>query len=215
MLTLLRRFSRHRRGATMVEFTLVLSFLLVLTGGVIEFTLMFYHFNSATKALQMGARLSSVSSPVVDELEDMSSPTVQGAGLGDPLTTSYSIQCDGSTSQCVGCLGGSCTFNAGALNTIVFGRGTATTCGDATNVSDAGMCDIYRPIRPQNVKITYEHTGLGFVGKPGGPVPTITIELQNLNFGFILIPAFVNVTSISLPTLKMTATGEDLDTEFD
>ncbi len=105
------------------------------------------------------------------------------------------------------------------MNTLVYGRGQ-TACGTIGADRMAGMCDIYDRIQPQNVIVTYEHTGLGFAGRPGsgghdgGPVPTITIELTGLSFDLIFLRGFLNRASITLPSMKTTAIGEDLATSF-
>ena len=77
------------------------------------------------------------------------------------------------------------------------------------------MCDIFRAIRPQNVIVTYKQTGLGFVGRPGGPVPTITIQLTGISFGFSILQGLIGLNSIALPSLRVTATGEDMSSQGD
>jgi Flp pilus assembly pilin Flp len=60
----LNHFLRDQRGAVMVEVTIMLSLTLVLVLGAIDFLLLFYQWNAAAKAVQMGARLAAVSDPV-------------------------------------------------------------------------------------------------------------------------------------------------------
>ena len=66
--------------------------------------------------------------------------------------------------------------------------------------------------------ITYEHTGLGYAGRPGarptagepgGPVPTITVALQNLPFQFFFLGGLMGFGNITIPVMT-TTTGEDL-----
>lgn len=205
----LKTFRSDERGAAMVEFSLVLMLVLLLTGGIVEFSLLFFQWNSATKALQQGVRLASVSNPVATGLTGMT-------GLGGTVTPGdkmpdFKIVCTNASCACTGtACGASYSVDTAALNTIVYGRGNGTTCGTVGLDKFPGMCDIYSKIKPENLLITYEQTGLGFAGRPGGPVPTITIELRGLTFGFVFLAALMKFTPITLPAMKTTATGEDL-----
>ena len=190
----------------MVEYSLIVSLLLVLTFGLVEFSLALFQWNSATKAVQAGARLAAVSAPVSSDLTTLTGLT-SGVEPGDPMPAFERI-CTGAGGSCSG--GG--TFSAAALNTIVFGRGDGTTCGTVAAAQLPGMCDMFSRIQPQHVTVTYKHTGLGFAGRPGGPVPTITVQLSNLTFNFILLRILPGFTSIAIPSMRTTITGEDLST---
>ena len=82
------------------------------------------------------------------------------------------------------------------------------------------MCDIMPQIRPENVVVTYYRSGLGYVGRPTGPLPTITVEVVNLRFNFFILDALLQVaslggttgvpTGINIPASPVTITGEDL-----
>jgi Flp pilus assembly protein TadG len=50
-------FLRDQRGAVMVEVTIMLSITLVLVMGAIDFLLLFYQWNAAAKAVQIGTDL--------------------------------------------------------------------------------------------------------------------------------------------------------------
>jgi len=207
---LLTRLGRDQSGAAMVEFTIVVFFFLVLTGGVVEFALGWYQWNSASKALQQGVRLASVSDPVASVLADPDvDGTESGATLGMPWPNFLHV-CDGLNARCTG---GS-DYSASAMNTIVYGRGQIT-CGTIGPDGFAGMCDIFDRIQPQNVIITYQHTGLGFAGRPGGPVPTITVELTGLTYNYAFLSGLLGFGPVTLPPMRTTATGEDLATIAD
>ncbi|MES0384930.1 MAG: TadE/TadG family type IV pilus assembly protein [Hyphomicrobium sp.] len=209
---LLTRLGRDQSGAAMVEFTIVVFFFLVLTGGVVEFALGWYQWNSASKALQQGVRLASVSDPVASDLITLDG--LGSANPGDPMP-SFSYVCNGKTNSCDS--GG---YDTSAMNTIVYGRGQ-NTCGTFGPDGFAGMCDIFDRIQPQNVIITYQHTGLGFAGRPGaagrpgGAVPTITIELIDLEYNYAFLSGLLGLGPITLPPMRTTATGEDLATIAD
>jgi hypothetical protein len=72
------------------------------------------------------------------------------------------------------------------------------------------MCDIFPRIRPANVVIVYTQTGLGYAGRPGGPVPTITLSLQNLPFQFFFLSGLRGFKDIPIPASTTSITAEDL-----
>ncbi len=201
----LTRLGKDQSGASLVEFTIVVFFFLVLTAGVVEFAIGWYQWNSASKALQQGVRLASVSDPVASDLTTMTG-LEGGANPGDPMPSFLRV-CNGATGSCSN--GG--TYSASAMNTIVYGRGQ-NTCGTIGPDGFAGMCDIYDRIQPQNVIITYQHTGLGFAGRPGGPVPTITVELTGLTYNYAFLSGLLGFGPVTLPPMRTTAVGEDLAT---
>jgi hypothetical protein len=127
----------------------------------------------------------------------------------------FTVTCDGGTATCTcdgTCIGVS-GYNATAMDTIVFGRGSVT-CGDATSSYTAGMCDIFNRITPANVRIVYTQSaapaGLGYAGRPAGPVPTIRVSLQNMPFRFFFLGSLLGFRNIQIPEAPTTITGEDL-----
>src|SRR5258708_4269898 len=102
------------------------------------------------------------------------------------------------------CIGG--MYSSAAMQRIVFGRGGATACGNAK----AGMCNFYSPITAANVTIVYTQTGLGYAGRPGGPVPTIMVSLQNLPFQFFFLSGLMGFANMNMPAMTTTITGEGL-----
>ncbi|TIV03001.1 MAG: pilus assembly protein, partial [Mesorhizobium sp.] len=58
---MIRRFAETEEGAAMVEMTIVATLLFALTLGFVDFGYAFYQWNAATKAVQVGARLASIS----------------------------------------------------------------------------------------------------------------------------------------------------------
>ena len=71
------------------------------------------------------------------------------------------------------------------------------------------MCDVLTSIAPANVVIVYKQTGLGYAGRPGGPLPTITVSLQDMQFNFFFLSALLGV-HIAMPAMTTTITAEDL-----
>src|SRR3954470_21750140 len=99
MITLLRTLRRDNAGAVMVEFALVLTLTLLLTGGILEFLFAFWQWNAATKAVERGARIAAVSNPVPSNLKtawgNVAIPNGSSPGDRYPPGT-YSITCTGS-----------------------------------------------------------------------------------------------------------------------
>jgi len=210
--TLASTIARDDRGAVLVEVSIVMTIMLVFLLGAIEFLFVFYQRNAAAKAVQIGVRIAAVSEPVARGLSGLSievlGPRVpQGAAMPD-----FVVTCDGSASRCT-CSSGTCpsglAYNAPAMNTIVFGRGSSS-CGDAKSFYDTGMCDVFGRITPANVIITYAQSGLGFAGRPGGPVPTITISLKDLRLQFYFLRGLAGFDDLQMPPLTTSMTAEDL-----
>jgi TadE-like protein len=206
--------TRDNDGSVLVEATLMLTFMIFFVLGSIDFLFAFYEWNAATKAVQVGARIAAVSNPVASNLNVFTAALVSTSLRPGSAMPSFTVTCDGATAKCRcegACLGGFVLFDATALNTIVYGRGS-TACGDATSSYTVGMCDVFNRITPANVRIEYRQpiapAGLGYVGRPGGPVPTIKISLQNIPFRFFFLGILFQ--DIQIPGLATTRTGEDL-----
>jgi hypothetical protein len=202
MRTFLATLAQDERGTTTIEFTLVALMFFTFTFGMVEFSYMFWQYNSASKAVQVGARLAAVSDPV---WTDLTSLTDDSGTPGGPWTLDYEIVCSGEDEECDGDDG---TYDAAALERLVEGRDGV--CGDVGDDRDPGMCDIFDRVTPENVIVTYSNTGLGFAGRPGGPVPTITVQLTGLTFEFVGLGDLLGLDAFTMPDFLVTMTGEDL-----
>jgi hypothetical protein len=209
------RLLRDDNGGVLVEATIMITIMFVLVLGSIDFLFAFYQWNAATKAVQVGARIAAVSDPVANGLNGLSAGVVNASLRPGSAMPSFTVTCDGGTATC-SCLGackGMGGYNATAMQTIVFGRGSRA-CGDATSSYSAGMCDIFGRITPANVRIVYTQpaapAGLGYAGRPGGPVPTIKVSLQNMPFRFFFLGGLLGFRDIQIPTVPTTMTSEDL-----
>jgi hypothetical protein len=206
----LRHIGRDQSGTTTIEFTIVALLFLLLTFGLVEFGHMFWQYNSATKAAQLGARLAAVSNPVWSGLVDLEDTGTPGAAW----ETNYVVVCDGEEADCTSL--GAGEYDDEAMECLVFGRNQAappcdTECDPAgVDAHEAGMCDRFARITPENVIVTYSHTGLGFAGRPGGPVPTITLQLKDLDFEFLALGDLLGLPDVTMPPFTVTMTGEDL-----
>ena len=203
----LRRLRSDSDGSVLLEFTIFVGAFFTVLFGLIDFSFAFYQWNAATKAVQLGARLAAVSDPVASDLT-MNNWDVAGYAGGDPVAIA-----DGFTRVCSGaagtCTGG--TYDASAMETIVYGRGNTSCDGAPPNI---GMCNIFWAVTPENVRVTYEYTGLGYAGRPTGPVPTIKVEVVGIPFQFNFLGSLLGFDDIEIPGLVSTVTGEDLSRTF-
>jgi hypothetical protein len=213
-------------GAVILEMTVTITLFLTVLFGTVEGGNLFYQWNVATKATQLGARIAAVSVPVSNRLASMTGLDDCDGGAtyqpGDPITSNcFDITCvSSSATAATGTCNGSATdYNADAMRSIVFGRNANsivpdTSCepANASNPRTLGMCHVFTRITPQKVSIRYQYTGLGYAGRPGGLVPTITVSLKDIDFDWVAMSSLVpGVGPITIPGLRTTITGEDLN----
>src|SRR5207302_348974 len=142
---------------------------------------------AATKAVQLGARLAAVSDPVASGLNTIPKMVLGGTVEMGSTMPDFEVTCAGGSCSCTrGSCPGMGSYSTAAMNTLVFGRGSSA-CNDATSYYTAGMCDIFPRITAANVRVVYSQTGLGYAGRPAGPVPTISVSLQSLTFQFFFL----------------------------
>lgn len=192
---------RDAAGATTVEFGLVASLLFLILFAITDLGFAFWQWSSATKALQLGVRLASVSDPVSSDLKTLTGLS-EAVREGDPMPY-YRRVCNGASKSCT-----EGTFDQAALNTLVYGRGNASCPTQAQPFPP--MCQVFSRINPENVVVEYVHTGLGYAGRPGGPLPTIKLSLTGLSYEFIALNGLMGLPAISMAGLIATATAEDL-----
>lgn len=201
---------RDQTGAVFAEFAIMMPVVVIIVCGAIDFLYAFYQLNAAAKAVEVGARIAAVSDPVAAGLNNLPNEAVlNGAEPGGPLP-SFTVTCSDSRCSC----SGTCTgmtdnpFDRAAMNRIVYGR-NATSCGNTTSYYMSGMCDVLSSITPADVVIVYTQTALGYAGRPGGPVPTITVSLRNMQFHFFFLAPLLGI-HIAMPPMTTTVTAEDL-----
>jgi hypothetical protein len=194
-------FWRAQDGAAAVEFAFVSMVFFTMLIGAVEFGHAFWQWNQASKAVQLGARLAAVSSPVSSDLTTMTgvSGTVEE---GDPMPY-FKRVCSGASQSC-----SNGVYDPAAMRTIVFGRGN-TACPTAAQ-NYPPMCQLFPRVRPENVIVEYEQTGLGFAGRPGGPLPSIKVRLTGLNFEYIALGTMLGIPDVAMSGLAASATAEDM-----
>jgi Flp pilus assembly protein TadG len=197
-------------GAVFAEFAILLPVVVTIVCGSVDFLYAFYQWNAAAKAVEVGARIAAVSDPVASGLNNLSNQAVLNGTTPGAIVPSFTVTCAVATCSCAGTCSGMAgnSYDAAAMDRIVFGRGSAA-CGDATSYYATGMCDVLTSISPANVVIVYTQTGLGYAGRPGGPLPTITVSLQDMQFHFFFLSSLLGVR-IAMPAMTTTITAEDL-----
>ena len=166
------RFVRDQSGGVLVETTVMLTIILLVVIGSIDFLFAFYQWNAATKAVEIGARIAAVSDPVAIGLDRLSAAVISATLNPEDPMPYFSVTCVGAnaTCTCTGACSGMGGFSDSAMNNIVFGRGNSA-CTAASTFYYIGMCNIFDRIGVTNVIVVYTQTGLGYVGRPGGPAP--------------------------------------------
>lgn len=203
---MLARFRGDETGAAMVEMTIAIVLLLTLTLGFVDLGNAYYQWNAATKAVQAGARMASISNPIAPAISQAGPIAVAG---GTIPVGSYDYVCDGSTSTCA-CTGVSCVNGAWvAANFNRIYAGDDGACGPVAG-NRPGMCDFYPFLQPANVVVRYTATGLGYQTRPNGSIPSITVSLQNVNFRFFFLSGLLGFNTITMPAMLSTVTGEDM-----
>ncbi|AEH87107.1 TadE/TadG family type IV pilus assembly protein [Mesorhizobium opportunistum] len=207
---MIQRFAKSEDGAAMVEMTLVSVLLFSLVFGFVDFGYAFYQWNAATKAVQVGARLASISDPVSTALATAAPTTTPGAPV---KTTDYAPFVCYYTGNTGACNGDTSKFNAAGFSTIFRGDTTYTnddTCPTLAANQRPGMCHFFPGLHRDKIVITYMASGLGYQTRLGGPVPTIAVSLQNVTFQFFFLKGLMGFNDITMPSMLSTVTGEDM-----
>jgi Flp pilus assembly pilin Flp len=193
-------FWHDESGASLVEFSLVVTLFLFLLFGIIDFGRIGHAWVGANKATQLAARLAAVRPPA----------------------------CSGVTFPPLNLRGTNTSLNFGSLCRAASGvcanPGTFTCQGDATNTTAQEIFTAVRPLVPPGTTISQMRYSYAFdanLGFLGGPyVPMVTVEFTSVNFTFIsqlgaFVTALTGQTStlggpLSMPGMSVSLPGEDL-----
>jgi len=191
----IKALKSRNKGATLVEFSLVLPILFLLIFGIIDFGYILYQYNVAVKSTQIGAQYAATHDSVISGLNDCgpsnySAPAGTDCALVAGYNASWQITCPGGA----GC-------QAGIMTDIT-----------------TKMQEIYPNLDPSTVRVTFSgEPGLGYIGR-GRPVPAITVSIENMQYRYVAIGAFVNWvsnddgfgSSINISSARTTVIAEDL-----
>lgn len=203
--TVSKRFFLDERGISMTEALMIFPILLLILTSMVEAGIAVFQWNQSTKAVQIGARLAAVSSPIVGDAvyETLETTGVGSTPDGDPYPPgTETVSCGPDGSAC----------ETPRINRLLTGSDGACDPGATALGEIVGMCDVMGTIGVENVMVSYHRAGLGYVGRPAGPVTTVTIELREMNFDFLILDTLIPALGqITIPALPVSYTSEDVN----
>lgn len=186
------RFLRSEAGISLTEGLIVFPFMIMLVAVIVELGAMVHQWNLAAKAMHLGVRKLIVSNPAVPAFNTTfaSNPNLGGQLMNADATV---------TDTCTGAAGAD-PCDPAVMNTLVNG-----------SAAWPGLANFFPGITAQQIRITYTRNGLGYHGRPAGPVVTVRMEVANLLASrFPVLDALANFAGIPFPPFTVTATSEDL-----
>ncbi|WP_318010690.1 TadE family protein [Celeribacter litoreus] len=187
-----------------MEALLAMPIVLIVLAAMFEFGALMFQWNMTVKATQIGARMAAVSTPLVGEAEYDAAMQADFGTLieGEPVPAAKpSISCGAGFSAC--------KPPAAMTRLLTGGDGI---CGEVSDSSVIGMCDVAPFLGAENVRITYQRSGLGYVGRPYGQISTVTVEAVDLTFDFFLLDSLIPALgNIPIPAHPAAITSEDLN----
>jgi TadE-like protein len=222
----LLRLARDCSAASSAEFALVVMPFLFFLLGTFDAGRFIWLVNENEKAAQIGARWAVATHPIpggeigCDAIgaEDAGlrcySYAINGRvdqGLSVPQNEFPSVTCSAGT----GSLSCECDTQQpdGVSCPPPFSLAIDAVAQDAFDRLVARMRQIQPRLGPQNVRVQYAWSGLGYSGDPNGPdvAPTVTVSVVGLDF-FPLILA--NMTAIDTLEAHYSLTMEDAEGSF-
>ncbi|CCF00670.1 conserved hypothetical protein (plasmid) [Sinorhizobium fredii HH103] len=197
-------FRQDESGVALTEALITFPIVMLMFATFIEFGYAMSQWNQTVKALQFGARLAAVSDPLVD-IDDFEAAFPVSAvnplnnGTATPNDATITVSCGYGYDPC----------DAAGLNRIV--RGSDGACGTAGDPRP-GVCDINWRIQPENLVVTYQRSGLGYWGRPEGPVLTMRLEVRDVTLELLFLGPLLGLDEIAVPAHPVTITTEDLQT---
>jgi Flp pilus assembly protein TadG len=194
----IRSFLSEDQGISLLEGVIVFPIMLLTISALIEFSYGMYQWNQAAKTVQLAARKAAVSCPLTDDFDAVFAfDDAQGGQL---------ISADSNTiSQCGFGTGNECI--TARLDNLVDGPAE-----NPENYSWKGMKRFFNQddFTSDNVRVIYEQSGLGYQGRPDGPVVTLRLEIRNVTFDLPVVGALLGLPDVIIPSFPVTVGTEDL-----
>jgi len=194
-------FWRDQRGVTLTEGLITFPLVLLMFAAFIEFGYAMSQWNQTVKALQYGARLAAVSNPLTTDFN-----AVFPISASNPLDNGKAAPNNAAIYSTCGPALANCTAEVNRI--VLGGDGLCGVTGDPT----PGICDLNWRIQPANLVVTYQRSGLGYWGRPDGPVLTMRMEVRNVTFDLPVLGALLGLNDITIPAHPVTLPTEDLET---
>lgn len=205
-------------GAVFIEFTAIVTLLLILTFGLVDLGLLMFNRSDADRATQRGARYAVTNFPVADGIN------VPVAGRGGAVSGTL---CTSATCvlppryDCVAnqSTGGTCTGTDGTVKSIVDSRFDALLAEMNSNMFS-------RSLDRRQIIVSYIPLLQGYVGRPSTPM-NVTVSLRCVKHQLFFIDAIFGWAFPPLPgdcsglpdpnglplTFSTTLPSEDLRTD--
>lgn len=200
----LQQILRDERGAALIEATIVMPLVLILTFGLLEFGNAFWQYHTAEKATAAGVRWLATRHGVLG---------TAAAETTEELYTAVVLDCFVSTNAAAG-------TPCSQVNTGE-GQDKPTSWTETCSGAGGGDCNAdvmaalltemrrYAPfLTADNVTVELRGSDLGFVGR-GRAVPLITVRTTGLNFDFVTLDALLGFGPIAMPSFASTLVAED------
>jgi Flp pilus assembly pilin Flp len=205
---MLSDFLRDERGASAAELALLLPLFLMFLLGTIDAGRYIWAVNQAEKATQIGARWAVATQliPGGDDADGLleysflDDGVETGTAVGVSHFPGVSCATSGANVSCSCKSGGTCNFDYAATSAVSRAAWAALV---------KRMQQIDPDLKPANIQIDYDNSGLGYAGDPNGPdvAPLVTVSLRNLRFKPIAL--FLFNASLPIPSASYSLTLED------
>jgi Flp pilus assembly pilin Flp len=201
-------FFRNQAGGTAAEFALVVPLAIIFLLGIIDVGRLMWTWNMAEKATQMGVRYAVVADYVAPSIASQTFVGQSGLTQGDvvPITAYGTTTCDKPPAAAIRCsCAGICPWGASPA----VGPATGSPAKNPyTRIFDR-MHAIMPELTPENIKVLYQPSGIGFAGDPNGSdiAPLVTVQLTDVSFTPMVFQLFGG--SITLPDFRASLTLED------
>ena len=181
-------------GVALAEALIVFPIMVLAVAVCMEFTFVMYQWNSAAKAMQLGVRRLIVSDPVTTGTLFEDTFAFDPALGGDLILPDAAVKlvCGANAAPC----------DADMLDWLVDGAGAGTMW--------PGLRAYYPSIGPGDIRVTYERSGLGYHGRPSGPVVTVRLEMVAGPTDLLFLGGILGLAGFNFPPFTVTATSEDL-----
>lgn len=205
----LRRFRFSERGASLIEYAIVITLFLLVFFAILDFGRLGFNWVMTEKAMQRAARIAVTREPIC--------PGVPETHLrGTDTTPTYGTLCRAGAGTCANSGAQACVLNTSpALASMT---DYTTGCAGVSNADTATeiWCTIW-PIlpsnaTPRNIRVTYAYdSNLGFLGGPYTPMVEVAVvtaadvagiaNSEELRFDFVTpIPGLAALVSGASPT---------------
>ncbi len=181
----LNRFVRDADGAYQIEFAITMPVLIVLSIGLLEFSLISFEFQKASEATRRAARYVIIGNDIPNTANLLA---VDEAPVITCTSTGGEVSCDGASPY-------------GAAS-----GGTYPAANANFQAMFALMQEIKTDLQEENVVVTYESTKVGDVDNAGGIIPLVTVTIVDLEHTLVT-GRIIGIETMDFPDFKTSILG--------